>query len=78
MPVKLNAPNSSSLLPINGVKLGFAQAHIRKPNRKDLLVMTVDEGSHVAGVFTQNSFALHLLFCVKIILRNRMIFALYW
>lgn len=56
MPVKLNAPNSSSLLPINGVKLGFAQAHIRKPNRKDLLVMTVDEGSHVAGVFTQNSF----------------------
>lgn len=56
MPVKLNAPVAASLLPINGVKLGFAQAHIRKPNRKDLLVMTLAEGSHVAGVFTQNSF----------------------
>jgi len=56
MPVKLISPESSSLLPINGVKLGFAQAHIRKPNRKDVLVMTLVEGSHVAGVFTQNSF----------------------
>lgn len=56
MPVKLIAPESSSLLPINGVNLGFAQAQIRKPNRKDLLVMTFDEGSHVVGVFTQNSF----------------------
>ncbi|WP_020167774.1 MULTISPECIES: bifunctional glutamate N-acetyltransferase/amino-acid acetyltransferase ArgJ [Methylotenera] len=56
MPVKLITPKSSSLLPVNGVKLGFSQAHIRKPNRKDLLVMTLAEGSHVAGVFTQNSF----------------------
>lgn len=56
MPVKLIAPEASSLLPINGVNLGFAQAHVRKPNRKDLLVMTLAEGSHVAGVFTQNSF----------------------
>ena len=56
MPVKLNAPQASSLLPINGVSLGFAQAHVRKPNRKDVLVMTLSEGSHVAGVFTQNSF----------------------
>jgi len=56
MPVKLIAPESSSLLSVNGVKLGFAQAHIRKPNRKDVLVMTLAEGSHVAGVFTQNSF----------------------
>jgi len=56
MPVKLISPESSSLLPINGVNLGFAQAHIRKPNRKDLLVMTLAEGSYIAGVFTQNSF----------------------
>jgi glutamate N-acetyltransferase / amino-acid N-acetyltransferase len=56
MPVKLIAPEASSLLPVNGVNLGFAQAHVRKPNRKDLLVMTFAEGSHVAGVFTQNSF----------------------
>ncbi|MES2579683.1 MAG: bifunctional glutamate N-acetyltransferase/amino-acid acetyltransferase ArgJ [Pseudomonadota bacterium] len=56
MPVKLIAPEASSLLPVNGVNLGFAQAYVRKPNRKDLLVMTLAEGSHVAGVFTQNSF----------------------
>ena len=56
MPVKLSAPESSSLLPVNGVKLGFVQAHVRKPNRKDVLVITLAEGSHVAGVFTQNSF----------------------
>ncbi len=56
MPVKLIAPEASSLLPVNGVNLGFTQAHVRKPNRKDVLVMTLAEGSNVAGVFTQNSF----------------------
>ncbi|WP_229008483.1 bifunctional glutamate N-acetyltransferase/amino-acid acetyltransferase ArgJ [Methylophilus sp. Leaf408] len=56
MPVKLNAPLAKDLLPVSGVQLGFAQAHIRKPNRKDVLVMTLPEGSSVAGVFTLNRF----------------------
>jgi glutamate N-acetyltransferase/amino-acid N-acetyltransferase len=56
MPVKLTAPEASSLLPVRGVKLGFAEAHIRKQNRKDVLVMTLAEGSKVAGVFTLNQF----------------------
>ncbi len=56
MPVKLTAPQASSLLPVRGVKLGFAEANIRKPNRKDVLVMTLAEGSKVAGVFTLNQF----------------------
>ena len=56
MPVKLNAPEASSLLPVRGVKLGFSEAHVRKPNRKDVLVMTLAEGSSVAGVFTLNQF----------------------
>lgn len=56
MPVKLNAPQASSLLPVRGVQLGFAEAHVRKPNRKDVLVMTLAEGSRVAGVFTLNQF----------------------
>ena len=56
MPVKLTAPQASSLLPVRGVKLGFSEAHIRKPNRKDVLVMTLVEGSNVAGVFTLNQF----------------------
>ena len=56
MPVNLSAPVASSLLPVKGVKLGFAMAHIRKPNRKDLLVITLPENSRVAGVFTLNRF----------------------
>lgn len=56
MPVKLNAPEATSLLPVRGVKLGFAKAHVRKPDRKDVLVMTLAEGSRVAGVFTKNRF----------------------
>jgi glutamate N-acetyltransferase / amino-acid N-acetyltransferase len=56
MPVKLSAPEASSLLPPRGVKLGFAKAHVRKPDRKDVLVMTLPEGSRVAGVFTKNRF----------------------
>ena len=56
MPVKLTAPQASTLLPVRGVKLGYAEAHIRKAQRKDLLVITLAEGSAVSGVFTQNQF----------------------
>ena len=56
MPVKLSAPEASSLLPVSGIELGFAQAHVRKPNRKDVLVMKLAEGTAVAGVFTLNRF----------------------
>ncbi|MFD1123235.1 bifunctional glutamate N-acetyltransferase/amino-acid acetyltransferase ArgJ [Methylophilus flavus] len=56
MPVKLTAPLAQDLLPVPGVQLGFTQAHIRKPNRKDVLVITVPEGSSVSGVFTLNRF----------------------
>ncbi|MDP3088400.1 MAG: bifunctional glutamate N-acetyltransferase/amino-acid acetyltransferase ArgJ [Methylotenera sp.] len=64
MPVKLATPKSSSLLPVRGVQLGFAEAHVRKPNRKDVLVMTLVEGSKVAGVFTLNQFcAAPVLLC---------------
>jgi len=56
MPVKLAAPLASSLLPVKGVELGYAEAHVRKPNRKDVLVIKLVEGSHVTGVFTKNRF----------------------
>ena len=56
MPVKLCAPQAASLLPIEGIQLGFAKAHVRKPDRKDVLVMKLAEGSRVAGVFTLNRF----------------------
>jgi len=56
MPVKLFAPKAESLLPVKGVQLGYAEAYVRKPNRKDILVITLPEHSRVAGVFTLNRF----------------------
>jgi glutamate N-acetyltransferase/amino-acid N-acetyltransferase len=56
MPVNLVAPDPASLLAVPGVQLGAAQAGIRKPGRFDLLVLSLVEGSSVAGVFTRNRF----------------------
>ena len=57
MTVNLRSPEPSSLLPISGIELGWTEARIRKPNRKDLLVVRIVDGASVAGVFTQNRFA---------------------
>jgi glutamate N-acetyltransferase / amino-acid N-acetyltransferase len=56
MAVNLSPPGPEDLLPIKGVKLGVAEAGIRKAGRKDLLLLTLAEGARVAGVFTQNRF----------------------
>ncbi|MCK6434690.1 MAG: bifunctional glutamate N-acetyltransferase/amino-acid acetyltransferase ArgJ [Aquabacterium sp.] len=56
MPVNLSAPRPVDLLPVPGVQLGIAMAGVRKANRRDLLVMTLAEGSAVAGVFTRNRY----------------------
>ncbi|MBV9561216.1 MAG: bifunctional ornithine acetyltransferase/N-acetylglutamate synthase, partial [Bradyrhizobium sp.] len=56
MPVNLSAPDPDALHAVAGVTLGIAEAGVRKANRKDLLVVRVDEGASVAGVFTQNRF----------------------
>lgn len=56
MPVNLSAPDAKTLLPVRGVALGVTEAGIRKQNRKDLLVIALDDGARVAGVFTQNRF----------------------
>jgi glutamate N-acetyltransferase/amino-acid N-acetyltransferase len=56
MPVNLTAPLASSLLDIEGLRIGVTEAGIRKTNRKDLTVVLMDEGASVAGVFTQNRF----------------------
>ena len=57
MPVNLAAPNPANILPIAGVRLGFAKAQIKKWQRNDVMLMVLDAGSRVAGVFTQNAFA---------------------
>ena len=56
MPVNLQAPNPADLKPVPGVQLGTAMAGVRKANRRDVLVVTLTEGSQVAGVFTRNRF----------------------
>ena len=56
MPVNLPSLSPAQLLPVKGVRLGTAEASIKKPNRKDLLVIALDPGAIVAGVFTQNRF----------------------
>ena len=56
MPVNLSAPVAAQLLPIAGVSLGIAEAGIKRVERKDLLVIKLDEGATVAGVFTTNRF----------------------
>ena len=56
MPVNLPAPHAADLLAVAGVRIGVAEAGIRKAHRKDLTVVLIDDGAQVAGVFTQNRF----------------------
>ena len=56
MAVNYILPEAKNLLPIAGLKLGITQAHVRKPNRRDMMVLALDAGATVAGVFTQNRF----------------------
>ncbi|MEX3975105.1 bifunctional glutamate N-acetyltransferase/amino-acid acetyltransferase ArgJ [Paraburkholderia caribensis] len=56
MAVNFPSIDPAQLHPVAGVTLGWAEANIRKPNRKDVLVISVDEGATVAGVFTLNRF----------------------
>ena len=56
MPVNYTTPAADQLLPVAGVRLGTAEAEIRKKNRRDLTLVALDAGCTVAGVFTQNRF----------------------
>jgi len=56
MPVNLSTPVAAQLLPVAGVTLGTAEAGIKRAERKDLLVIKLEEGAEVAGVFTTNRF----------------------
>jgi len=77
MPVNLSAPQAYELRPVKGVQLGIAVANVRKPDRKDLLVIKLSPGSRVAGVFTQNRFcAAPVVLCKQHLVGNREIRAL--
>jgi glutamate N-acetyltransferase/amino-acid N-acetyltransferase len=70
MPVNLKPLTIDSISPIKGISLGTAKAHIKKPNRKDLLLVTIAEGSRVSGVFTQNAFCAAPVLVCKEHLKN--------
>ena len=56
MAVNSPLPIRSQLIPVPGLQLGYAQAGIKKPGRKDVLVLKLAPGATVAGVFTTNRF----------------------
>lgn len=56
MAVNFPSIDPASLHPVPGVTLGWAEANLRKPNRKDVLVIAVDDGATVSGVLTTNRF----------------------
>ena len=56
MPVNLQPAKPEQLYPVAGVELGVAMAGVRKAGRKDVLLVKIAPGAHVAGVFTQNRF----------------------
>ena len=56
MPVNYATPAASELFAVPGVRLGVAEAGIRKANRRDLTLIELAPGARAAGVFTQNRF----------------------
>ncbi len=56
MPVNLPVPLAAELRPVSGVRVGVTEAGIRKPDRKDLSVVLIDQGASVGAVFTTNRF----------------------
>jgi len=56
MAVNSPIPVASELKPVAGIEIGYAEAGIKKPNRKDVLVMKLADGATVSGVFTLNRF----------------------
>jgi len=56
MAVNSPIPVSADLKPVAGIELGYAEAGVRKANRKDLLVMKLAPSATIAGVFTLNRF----------------------
>jgi len=56
MPVNLTAPLAAELHPVPGLRIGTTMAGVRKAGKRDLVVVALDEGAAVAGVFTQNRF----------------------
>uniref|UniRef100_UPI00333F29F6 bifunctional glutamate N-acetyltransferase/amino-acid acetyltransferase ArgJ n=1 Tax=Castellaniella defragrans TaxID=75697 RepID=UPI00333F29F6 len=56
MAINLHIPARDAIHPVPGVRIGTAEAGVRKAGRRDLTVLLLAEGAAVAGVFTRNRF----------------------
>jgi glutamate N-acetyltransferase/amino-acid N-acetyltransferase len=56
MAVNYTAPAPDSLLPVPGIRLGTAAAHVKNWQRDDVVLIDAAPGTVAAGVFTQNAF----------------------
>ena len=56
MAVHLHVARPEDLHAVAGVSIGITEAGVRKANRKDLTVITLEPGTSVGAVFTQNRF----------------------
>ncbi|MEI6483334.1 MAG: bifunctional glutamate N-acetyltransferase/amino-acid acetyltransferase ArgJ [Betaproteobacteria bacterium] len=56
MAVHLHITRPEDLHAVAGVSIGVTEAGVRKANRKDLTVITLEPGAVVGAVFTQNRF----------------------
>ena len=72
MAINLPLIQAADLKPVSNIRVGIAQAGVRKANRDDLTVMLLPEGSSVAGVFTTNRFcAAPVQICQEVLATNR-------
>jgi glutamate N-acetyltransferase/amino-acid N-acetyltransferase len=56
MAVHLHVARPEDLYAVAGASIGVTEAGVRKANRKDLTVITLEPGTSVGAVFTQNRF----------------------
>jgi len=56
MAINLHIPARDAIHSVSGVRIGTAEAGVRKAGRRDLTVLLLDDGASVAGVFTRNRF----------------------
>ncbi|MER1941033.1 bifunctional glutamate N-acetyltransferase/amino-acid acetyltransferase ArgJ [Castellaniella sp. FW104-16D08] len=56
MAINLHIPARDAIFPVAGIRIGTAEAGIRKTGRRDLTVFLLEPNTTVAGVFTRNRF----------------------
>jgi len=65
MPVNYATPAAHHLLPVAGIRLGVAEAGIRKKDRRDLCLFVLDPGCTVAGVLPRTVSVRHRCSCAS-------------